>query len=151
MSLIDHKMKNTGYSGSSLSKKLGLKAGFKIRLPNQPEYYFDLFEDWPEHIEISEERTGKKNLLHYFAKDFEELERDLPVLKEEIEQDGMIWISWPKKASKIATDINEDLIRKLALAIGLVDVKVCAVDPVWSALKLVIPVKNRAKLCQLPF
>ena len=147
MGLTGHKMKSTGYSGSPLSKKLGLKSGFKVRLINQPEHYFDLFEDWPEQIEISDVVNFKKNLIHFFAIDLQVLENDLPALKEEIQPNGMIWISWPKKASKIATDINEDIIRKLALAIGLVDIKVCAVDQVWSGLKLVIPVKDRAKLC----
>ena len=76
-------------------------------------------------------------------KEERQLQRDILKLKDQIEQNGMIWISWPKKSSKVETDITEDLIRNLALKNGLVDIKVCAVDETWSGLKLVIPVKNR--------
>jgi exosome complex RNA-binding protein Rrp4 len=77
------------------------------------------------------------------VKEERQLQRDILKLKDQIEQNGMIWISWPKKSSKVETDITEDLIRNLALKNGLVDIKVCAVDETWSGLKLVIPVKNR--------
>jgi hypothetical protein len=136
-------MQTAGYSGTPLAKKLGIKNGFRIRIVNQPRGYFDLFTDLPLEIKILEERKTRKNLIHYFTKQFKELQRDIVALKNEIETDGMIWISWPKKASKVPTDITEDLIRNLALSNGLVDIKVCAVDDTWSGLKLVIPVKDR--------
>lgn len=136
-------MKTTGYSGTPLAKKLGLKEGFKIRLVNQPKYYFDLFEDFPENVSIETNNRSKKNLVHYFTKQASELIKNIEALRNEIEPNGMIWISWPKKASKIPTDITEDVIRNLALANGLVDIKVCAIDEIWSGLKLVIPVKDR--------
>jgi hypothetical protein len=136
-------MKTTGYSGTPLAKKLGLKDGFKIRLVNQPKYYFDLFENFPENVSIETNIRSKKNLVHYFTKQASALTKDIEALRNEIEPNGMIWISWPKKASKIPTDITEDVIRNLALANGLVDVKVCAIDEIWSGLKLVIPVKDR--------
>ncbi len=136
-------MKNAGYSGTPLSKKLGYKEGFKIRLVHPPEYYFDLFVDFPENISILKDKKTKKNLIHYFTKEVKDLYADILNLRNELEQTGMLWISWPKKASKIPTDITEDLIRELALKNGLVDVKVCAVDEIWSGLKLVIPVKDR--------
>ncbi len=136
-------MKNSGYSGTPLAKKLGYKEGFKIRLAHPPDYYFELFADFPENILIMNDKKTKKNLIHYFTKQAKELHADILNLRNEIEQSGMIWISWPKKASKIPTDITEDLIRDLALKNGLVDVKVCAVDEIWSGLKLVIPVKDR--------
>lgn len=79
----------------------------------------------------------------YFTKHAKDLAKDMVHLINEIVPDGMIWISWPKKASKIGTDVTEDMIRQVALANGLVDIKVCAVDEVWSGLKLVIPVKDR--------
>jgi Protein of unknown function (DUF3052) len=139
-------MKITGYSGTPLAKKLGIKEGFKIRLVDQPDYYFDLFTDLPETLHIMKEKKTKKNLIHYFTKSTAGLHKDIVALRNEIEPNGMIWISWPKKASKIATDITEDTIRELALSNGLVDIKVCAVDEVWSGLKLVIPVKERNKL-----
>jgi len=138
-------MKTAGYSATPLAKKLGIKDGFTIRLAGQPAYYFDLFEDMPLNIQILDDKETAKNLIHYFTKKADDLRRDIPSLKREIETNGMIWISWPKKASKITTDITEDVIRDLALSNGLVDIKVCAIDEIWSGLKLVIPVKDREK------
>ncbi|HEX8677150.1 MAG TPA: hypothetical protein VF700_08020 [Segetibacter sp.] len=136
-------MTNTGYSGTPLARKLGIKEGFKIRLVNQPQYYFQLFDDFPENVSIKTDKKSKKNLIHYFTKEASELIENINLLKNEIELNGIIWISWPKKASKITTDITEDTVRNLALKNGLVDIKVCAVDQIWSGLKLVIPVKDR--------
>jgi hypothetical protein len=136
-------MPATGYSGTPLAKKLGIKEGFAIRLVNQPEYYFTLFTDLPQTISILADKKKKKNFIHYFVKEAKQLTKDIRDLKNEIETNGMIWISWPKKSSKVITDVTEDVIRKLALANGLVDIKVCAVDETWSGLKLVIPVKDR--------
>jgi hypothetical protein len=133
----------SGYSGTPLAKKLGIKSGFNIRLINAPEHYLSLFTDLPTDICFVDEPGSKLNLIHFFTKSYDELSEKLPVLKEQITQNGIIWISWPKKASKIATDITEDKIRDLALEMGLVDVKVCAVDEIWSGLKLVIRVKDR--------
>lgn len=132
-----------GYSGTTLAKKLGIKDGFKIRLINQPSYYFELFTDMPRNIIITNDRKVKKDLIHYFATQSKKLEKEIISIKDEIEENGMIWISWYKKASKISTDITENFIRELALANGLVDIKVCAIDEIWSGLKLVIPVKDR--------
>ena len=132
-----------GYSQTPLARKLGIKDGFIIRLIHQPEYYFDLFIDLPENITVSTNKKIKKDLIHYFAEQALDMQRDMPALKNEIKEDGVIWISWYKKASKIPTDITEDVIRESALSNGLVDIKVCAIDVNWSGLKLVIPVKNR--------
>lgn len=136
-------MEQAGYSTTPLAKKLGIKTGCRLRLVKAPGQYFELFTDWPDGVKLVNHKKSKKNIIHYFTTAFSDLQRDIAGLKNEIEQDGMIWISWPKKASKVPTDITEDLIRALALANGLVDVKVCAVDEVWSGLKLVIPVKYR--------
>lgn len=136
----------SGYSGTALEKKLGIKEGFKIRLINTPENYFDLFTEWPQNIEISEDVRMKKNFIHLFTREFSEYFTLLPLLKKEIEQNGMIWVSWPKKTSGISSDVTENLIRDYALETGLVDIKVCSVNDVWSALKLVIPLKHRKKL-----
>jgi hypothetical protein len=133
----------TSYSGTPLAKKLGIREDFKIRLINIPIYYPQLFTDWPERVGIIENPTVKKNLIHLFITSEIELFEFLPGLKEEIEQNGMIWVSWPKKSSKMRSDVNENMIRKAALETGLVDVKVCSVDEVWSGLKLVIPLKSR--------
>lgn len=132
-----------GYSNTSLVKKLGIKSGFKVRFIDPPEHYFDLLEGLPADIVVFEEPTPGVDFIHYFTKQASDLERDLAALKKEIVPNGIIWVSWPKKASKVPTDVTEDVIRDLALAIGLVDVKVCAVDAVWSGLKLVIRVKDR--------
>jgi hypothetical protein len=132
-----------GYSTTPLAKKLGIKEGFKIRLVNQPDYYFELFTDFPKNILLLSDKKTKKNFIHFFAKQARDIHETIAQLKNEIEQDGIIWVSWYKKASKIPTDVTEDLIRELALANGLVDIKVCAINEIWSGLKLVIPVKNR--------
>ena len=132
-----------GYSGTPLAKKLGIKEGYTARIVNEPDYYFDLFTDMPEKVSFITDKKTKKQFIHYFTKESKDLVKNIVALKNEIVQDGMIWISWPKKAAKIETDVTEDVIRNLALANGLVDIKVCAVDEIWSGLKLVIPVKDR--------
>ena len=136
-------MKSSGYSGTPLAKKLGIKDGFKIFIINEPDHYFSLFDDMPTDVDIIHNLKSKLDVIHYFVKEEEELRKNILLLKSSIEQNGMIWISWPKQSSKVPTDITEDVIRNIALANGLVDVKVCAIDQVWSGLKLVIPVKER--------
>lgn len=133
----------SGYSGTPLEKKLGLKGGFKIRLINQPEYYYTLFSDLPSDIKELTDIKGRKDFIHYFALSKAQLEEDIKQLRKEIEDNGMIWISWHKKTAKIETDLSETIIRNIALNNGLVDVKVCAIDETWSALKLVIRLKDR--------
>jgi hypothetical protein len=132
-----------GYSGTPLSKKLGIKPGFYIKLINAPEYYFTLFADLPADLNFKDDPNTKNDLIHFFTKHEEEFLKTLPLLKGQIKPNGIIWVSWPKKASKIITDITEETIRDYAIKIGLVDIKVCAVDEIWSGLKLVIPVKDR--------
>jgi len=134
--------RSSGYSGTPLAKKLGIKNGFKIKLINPPHNYFNLFTDLPAKLFFEDDDT-KKDIIHFFTIAQDEYISMLPQLKEQIKPDGMIWASWPKKTSKMATDITETIIRNYAIEIGLVDVKVCAVDETWSGLKLVIPVKNR--------
>jgi hypothetical protein len=126
-----------------LAKKLGIKPGLIIRLINQPDYYPDLFPEGLSDVVILDDKTTKKDLIHYFATGIKQLEVDIIQLLEEIQQNGMIWISWPKKSSNINTDLTENMIRDIALNNGLVDVKVCSVDDIWSALKLVIRLKDR--------
>ena len=138
-------MATTAYSNTPLARKLGIKEGFIIEVINAPAHYYELFTDFPAGVIKSADRKVKKNFIHYFTKDAKQLHKDIKSLRDSIEQDGIIWISWPKKAAKIATDITEDIIRTFALQNGLVDIKVCAVDDVWSGLKLVIPVKERKK------
>ena len=132
-----------GYSATPLAKKLGIKDAFQISLINAPDYYFSLFTDLPATLSINTIGGGQQDFVHLFTKEKSEFEQQLHLIKATIKQNGMIWVSWPKKASKVGTDITEDVIRNYALQIGLVDIKVCAVDEVWSGLKLVIPVKDR--------
>ena len=134
-----------GYSGTPLAKKLGIKDGYSVLLVNAPGHYYSLFNDFPANVSENASCSIPKNFIHFFTKEERELRKVLPRLKKQLQQDGMIWVSWPKKASKVVTDITEDSIRNYALSIGLVDVKVCAIDDVWSGLKLVIPVKDRKK------
>ena len=133
----------SGYSGTPLAKKLDIKEGFTITLINAPVYYFNLFTDLPAALQVNNNAFGKKDFIHFFTRQKDEYINVLPGLKDQIKPNGIIWVSWPKKASKIVTDVSETLIRDYALEIGLVDIKVCAVDEIWSGLKLVIPVKDR--------
>lgn len=132
-----------GYSATPLAKKLGIKENYRVKLVNAPEYYFELFTDLPTNLFIENSGSSKLDFIHFFTKDKAEYETLLPQLKQQLKPAGMIWASWPKKSSKVATDITEDIIRNYALQIGLVDIKVCAVDDTWSGLKLVIPVNDR--------
>jgi hypothetical protein len=135
-------MKTSSYSSSSLAKKLGVKEGYVIKTINQPERYLQLLRDLPR---VEQKNRSSKNidLIHFFTDKLSELRNVLPTLKKQIKPEGIIWVSWPKKKSKVVTDVTEDVIRREALATGLVDVKVCAVDDIWSGLKLVIPIKDR--------
>jgi len=136
-------MKTAGYSGTPLAKKLGIKRGFKIKLVNQPKHYFGMLADLPTDIRILKDSKTKKDLIHYFTASAAELNASIRGLRLEMEENGALWISWPKKAAKMQTDLNENVVRDIALKTGLVDVKVCAVDEVWSGLKLVIRLKDR--------
>ena len=136
-------MKAAGYSPVPLAKKLGIKSSSSIRIINGPEYYFNLFNDLPTDLHEVVRGTRKVDFLHYFTMNAGYLSKDIKKLKSSIKKDGVIWVSWPKKASGIKTDINENFIREVALENGLVDVKVCAVDEIWSALKLVFRLRDR--------
>ncbi len=133
----------SAYSGTPLAKKLGIKESFILRLINIPENYFELLSIRPGEMQIVENVQVKKDFIHFFTKKYAELLLILPVLKKEIKMGGMIWVSWPKKSSKISTDLTENAIREFALETRLVDIKVCSVDDIWSGLKLVIPLKFR--------
>jgi len=132
-----------GYSGTPLAKKLGIKPDWLLYVENGPEDYLQLLDPLPGGVTWVEPLAGKVNLIHLFTKEAAELAAKLPRFLKRIVEDGVIWISWPKKAAKIPTDVTEDVIRDVALPLGLVDTKVCAVDEVWSGLKLVIRVANR--------
>ncbi|MEZ5427539.1 MAG: hypothetical protein R2747_14800 [Pyrinomonadaceae bacterium] len=134
-----------GYSGTPLAKKLGYKPEHKVYLHQAPENYLSLLGDLPENLTFLQSLNERADLIHLFSKQAAEMEKCLFQFKEKIVPNGCIWVSWYKKAAKIPTDITEDVIRETALALGLVDIKVCAVDEKWSGLKLVIRRENRYK------
>jgi hypothetical protein len=124
-----------GYSGTPLIKKLGIKEGFRLRLEHAPTHYGELLGPLPLGVE---DAPSDCDFIHAFYKERDLFADELAGLMAAIKRNGMIWISWPKKASRVLTDMTEDVVREVALPMGLVDVKVCAVDEVWSGLKLVI-------------
>jgi hypothetical protein len=136
-------MATTGYSGTPLWKKLGFKPGYRIMLIQPPADYFSLLSGMPETVKISAGLKKDIDLIHYFETDLLKLQARLPRLLQQIRPNGSIWISWPKKAAKMRTSIDENSLRVAALATGLVDIKVCAIDDTWSGLKLVIPLNQR--------
>ena len=132
-----------GYSGTPLAKKLGIKPGFKILLENEPDYYFDLFDDLPEITRVKDDSSQDIDFIHFFVQEVEVLAAKFDILKDRLQKNGMMWVSWPKKVSKVSTTVDDSMVRRTGLQKGLVDVKVCAVDEVWSGLKFVYRVKGR--------
>jgi hypothetical protein len=134
-----------GYSGTPLAKKLGYKPGQRAYVDGGPEDYAQMLQPLPDDVTFVPRPTGKLDLIHVFTTDAVKLAAKLEKYLHNLVPDGMIWVSWPKKASKVPTDVTEDVVRALALPLGLVDVKVCAVDDTWSGLKLVIRIENRPR------
>jgi hypothetical protein len=135
--------KKAGYSGTPLVKKLGISPGAVMLVKNEPKDYWDWISPLPQGAVVKVRVVSGLTFVHLFVKSPAEFKKEVLSVKKALVPDGMIWISWPKKSSKVPTDLDENLIRDFALKNGLVDVKVCAVDEVWSGLKLVIPVKLR--------
>jgi len=131
-----------GYSGTVLAKKLGLKEGYKVLLFKQPDHYFDLFSDLPP-INIVQPEEMEIDFIHLFFTSFLDLETHIGKFIASLKKDGVLWISWPKGQSKIKTDLKRDLIREHILQLGLVDIKVAAIDEDWSGLKFMYRKKNR--------
>jgi len=134
-----------GYSGTPLAKKLGIKDNFRAALLHVPDDVKTELRDALGKCRIIQHITTDLDFIFLFAKSRAGLELELSPAAEALAPAGMLWISWPKKASGIATDLTGDVVRQSGLDAGLVDVKVCAVTDVWSGLKFVIPVKNRPK------
>lgn len=134
----------SGYSGTPLARKLGIKSGFRVLLYNQPDHYFDLFADLPDDLEFLEEiGEGDADFIHVFCTSQAEMEEVAIRYKKALKKNGLLWLSWPKGKSKIETDLKREPVREHLLAIGLVDVKVAAIDEDWSGLKFVYRVKDR--------
>ena len=132
-----------GYSGTPLIQKIGIKSGHRVVLRNHPASFVKDLGAFPEGATSSDRLSGKANVVVYFTERLAGLQKDFSRLATALVSDGMLWISWPKKASGRPTDLTEDIVRKVGLECGLVDVKVCAVDETWSGLKLMIRRENR--------
>lgn len=129
-----------GYSGKSTAQKLGYKPGTTVAIVGKPK---DLGTELAVPGVKFSTKDGAVDSAHVFVNEKKALAAALPPLMKRIARDGMIWVSWPKKAAKIPTDVTEDVVREVALPLGLVDVKVCAIDDIWSGLKLVIRKERR--------
>lgn len=127
-----------GYSGTPLAKKLGIKQGTRLLPVGAPEGYLALLEPIPPGVEFVPRPTKSTDIVHVFTTQRNELEGLLKIYRTKLNPMATVWVSWPKKSAKVPTDIAEDTIREVALPLGFVDVKVCAVTDVWSGLKLVI-------------
>jgi len=127
-----------GYSGTPLAKKLGYKPAMQVCLLSAPAGFRKLLEPVPDGVSFAHRYGKRTDLVQVFAVKRAELARTLQSLRKTLKPDASIWVSWPKKASKVPTDVTEDVIRAVALPLGLVDIKVCAVDETWSGLKLVL-------------
>ena len=132
-----------GYSGKPLAAKLGLKPPLKLWTIGAPPEYPSWLGDLPQGVAVVSKPGESLQAAHVFATERATLETWLAKLRKQLDPAGFVWISWPKKASKVPTDITEDVIRDVALPMGFVDVKVCAVSDVWSGLKLVIRKSER--------
>ena len=128
----------SGYSGTPLAQKLGIKAGCRLFVQSAPANYLALLAPLPPQVHAATRIGATTDIIHVFVVQRAALARALNSALKRMRPDAALWVSWPKRASGVATDITEDTIRELALPLGLVDIKVCAVDETWSGLKLVI-------------
>src|SRR6476659_3618425 len=131
-----------GYPGKPLAQKLGVVAGCTVAAIGTPANYQELLRPLPNGVRFCAV-NAKPQLIHYFCTERVRLAKDLPALRRKMRDEAMLWISWPKKNAGLATTVTEDVVRELALPLGLVDTKVCAVDETWSALRLVVRLVNR--------
>jgi hypothetical protein len=134
----------SGYSGTPLAQKLGLRAGARLFVHEPPAHYRRLLAPLPPGVATMKRIDQRADVIHVFAMRRAALARLLPRARRGMRADAALWVSWPKRAAKVSTDLTEDVVRELALPLGLVDVKVCAVDEVWSGLKLMVRRSERA-------
>ncbi len=128
----------SGYSGTPLARKLGIKEGGRVFVADAPRHYRRLLDPLPPAVTFVERIEATTDLIHLFALRRAALARQLPRVVRRMRPDAVIWVSWPKRASAITTDVTEDQVRAVALPLSLVDIKVCAVDETWSGLKLMV-------------
>ena len=134
----------SGYSGTPLAKKLGIGAGCRLYLRDAPDDYGALLAPVPAGVQVMSRVGAGTDVIHLFATRRAQLQRALAASLRAMRADAVIWVSWPKKSSGLASEVTEDTVRELALPLKLVDIKVCAVDDTWSGLKLVIRKEARA-------
>jgi hypothetical protein len=132
-----------GYSGKPLAQKLSIKPNATVVLISPPPNYWKLLGKLPDGVNFANRPDIGCEFVHLFTTLRADLEKQLAYLRTKITSTGMLWVSWPKKSSGVSTDVTEDVIRAVALPLGFVDVKVCAVDETWSGLKLMIRKKER--------
>jgi hypothetical protein len=132
-----------GYSQTPLLRKLGIKPNCKLYFFQPPDKYFDWLNPLPDNIDIRARITGVVDFVHIFTKDENTFQNEFLKARNALQKDGMLWVSWPKKSAGLKTDLDENVIREFGLKNGMVDVKVCAVDEIWSGLKFVFRLKDR--------
>ncbi len=140
-----------GYSKTPLAKKLGLKPGHRVALINEPEHFRDLLGSLPPDVVVTKQLRGARDYVHLFVTRSTELARKLPDVRDVLDVDGFVWVSWPKKTNKGVgppSDLDGNTVRRLGLESGLVDIKVCAIDETWSALEFVFRTSDREALRQ---
>jgi hypothetical protein len=127
-----------GYSGTPLAKKLGIAEGSKVHAAGAPRGYRALLEPLPNAVRFVASFDASTDIVHVFTTRRADLAQALAQFRKKLSPDAVVWVSWPKKSAKVPTDVTEDVVREVALPIGFVDVKVCAIDDTWSGLKLVV-------------
>jgi hypothetical protein len=137
------KAQTPGYSGKPLAQKLGVAEESRIHLRHAPDNYLELIKPLPPDVSFDKRLSEGTDIVHVFSTRKKELGKELAAVRKGLRSNAVVWVSWPKKAAKVETDITEDTVRELALPLGFVDVKVCAVSEVWSGLKLVIRRQER--------
>ena len=137
---------SAGYSGTPLVKKLGIKEGFRVALVGAPDGFREELSDLPPGVTFVTSLASQLDLILFFVKSQSEMTRNFSRLASKLAPAGMLWIAWPKKASGVAIDLSDNTVREIGLDAGLVDVKVCAVNEIWSGLKFVIRVKDRPRV-----
>jgi hypothetical protein len=133
-----------GYSATPLLTKLGIKSGYTLYVAHPPELYWEWLAPLPEGVRVAKKPSKEGiDFIHIFYHEKRKFEKEFLLCKKSLRKSGMLWVSWPKKSSGVVTDLDENTVRGFGLKNGLVDVKICAVDDVWSGLKFMYRVKDR--------
>ena len=134
---------SAGYSGAPLAKKLGIKEGARVAFVDAPDGFDETVAPLPDGVKLGRDAVPGLDVVVFFTTERTALEARIEALMAAIAPNGAVWIGWPKRASGVETDMTEDVVRDVALPLGLVDNKVCAIDETWSGLRLVIRLENR--------